>query len=81
GKGKVELVEIPTADETNDNIVAFWTPETLPEKGKPLEVKYRLHFTKDEEALHSLEQAYVMQTMRSTGDVKQSNLIRQPDGT
>ncbi|ANE74054.1 glucan biosynthesis protein G [Dickeya solani] len=81
GKGKVELVEIPTADETNDNIVAFWTPETLPEKGKPLEVKYRLHFTKDEEALHSSEQAYVMQTMRSTGDVKQSNLIRQADGT
>ena len=31
GKGKVELVEIPTADETNDNIVAFWTPDTLPE--------------------------------------------------
>lgn len=30
GKGKVELVEIPTADETNDNIVAFWTPDVLP---------------------------------------------------
>ncbi len=25
--------------------------------------------------------AYVMQTLRSTGDVKQSNLIRQPDGS
>ncbi len=25
GKGKVELVEIPTNDETNDNIVAYWT--------------------------------------------------------
>ncbi|MCZ5911237.1 glucan biosynthesis protein, partial [Escherichia coli] len=33
GKGKVELVEIPTADETNDNIVAFWTPDTLPDTG------------------------------------------------
>ncbi|ACS85369.1 periplasmic glucan biosynthesis protein MdoG [Musicola paradisiaca Ech703] len=81
GKGKVELVEIPTADETNDNIVAFWTPENLPEKGKPLEVKYRLHFSQDEEALHSPDQAYAIRTMRSTGDVKQSNLIRQPDGT
>ncbi|MFP1779007.1 glucan biosynthesis protein G [Lonsdalea quercina] len=81
GKGKVELVEIPTADETNDNIVSFWTPDTLPEKGKPLDVKYRLHFTTDEDALHSPDIAYVKQTMRSTGDVKQSNLIRQPDGT
>ncbi|MCX5926961.1 MAG: glucan biosynthesis protein, partial [Cyanobium sp. LacPavin_0920_WC12_MAG_63_22] len=26
GKGTVDLVEIPTADETNDNIVAFWNP-------------------------------------------------------
>jgi hypothetical protein len=27
------------------------------------------------------DSAYVVQTRRSTGDVKQSNLIRQPDGT
>lgn len=27
GKGRVELVEIPTRDETNDNIVAYWVPE------------------------------------------------------
>ncbi|KAA9001400.1 glucan biosynthesis protein G [Affinibrenneria salicis] len=81
GKGKVELVEIPTADETNDNIVAFWTPETLPEAGKPLELNYRLRFTRDEDALHSQDIAWVQQTRRSTGDVKQSNLIRQPDGT
>ncbi|MDX5627352.1 MULTISPECIES: glucan biosynthesis protein G [unclassified Brenneria] len=81
GKGKVELVEIPTADETNDNIVAFWTPDALPETGKPLEIKYRLRFTNDEEQLHSPDIAYVQQTRRSTGDVKQSNLIRQPDGS
>ena len=24
GEGRVELVEIPTSDETNDNIVAYW---------------------------------------------------------
>ncbi|ATA23581.1 glucan biosynthesis protein G [Brenneria goodwinii] len=81
GKGKVELVEIPTADETNDNIVAFWTPDVLPEAGKPLEMAYRLRFTSNEEQLHSPDIAYVQQTRRSTGDVKQSNLIRQPDGT
>ena len=27
GKGSVQLVEIPTADETFDNIVAFWNPD------------------------------------------------------
>lgn len=81
GKGKVELVEIPTPDETNDNIVAFWTPETQPQPGQPLEMKYRLHFTMDEPALHDPALAWVSQTRLSTGDVKQPNLIRQPDGT
>ncbi|MCF5722664.1 glucan biosynthesis protein G [Pseudomonas syringae] len=81
GKGTVNLVEIPTADETNDNIVAFWSPETLPEPGQPLDVAYRLHWTMDEKALHPADSAWVKQTLRSTGDVKQSNLIRQPDGS
>jgi Periplasmic glucans biosynthesis protein len=81
GKGSVDLVEIPTADETNDNIVAFWSPAELPEVGKPLEVGYRLHWTLDDAAFHSPDSAWVKQTLRSTGDVKQSNLIRQPDGS
>ena len=81
GKGSVDLVEIPTADETNDNIVAFWSPGTLPEPGKPFEFAYRLHWTLDEAALHPKDSAWVKQTLRSTGDVKQSNLIRQPDGS
>jgi len=81
GKGTVNLVEIPTADETNDNIVAFWSPAELPEVGKPLDVSYRLHWTMDEKSLHPSDSAWVKQTLRSTGDVKQSNLIRQPDGS
>ncbi len=81
GKGSVDLVEIPTADETNDNIVAFWSPEKLPEPGQPLDFAYRLHWTLDEANLHSPDSAWVKQTLRSTGDVKQSNLIRQPDGS
>ena len=31
GPGRVELVQIPTPDETNDNIVAYWVPERLPD--------------------------------------------------
>ncbi|MCO7503728.1 glucan biosynthesis protein G [Pseudomonas sp. SD17-1] len=81
GKGTVDLVEIPTADETNDNIVAFWSPEKLPEPGVASEFNYRLHWTIDESEFHSPNLGWVKQTLRSTGDVKQSNLIRQPDGS
>ena len=38
-------------------------------------------WTSNEDQLHSPETAWVKQTLRSTGDVKQSNLIRQPDGS
>lgn len=44
GKGSVQLVEIPTVDETFDNIVAFWNPETPPEPGSEMLVGYRLHW-------------------------------------
>jgi glucans biosynthesis protein len=44
GKGSVQLVEIPTADETFDNIVAFWNPESKPQPGQELLYAYRLHW-------------------------------------
>jgi glucans biosynthesis protein len=44
GPGRVELVQIPTPNETNDNIVAYWVPETLPAPGEPLDFAYRLHW-------------------------------------
>ena len=81
GKGTVDLVEIPTADETNDNIVAFWKPETLPAPGEPVNFNYRIHWTMDEKSIHSPDLGWVKQTLRSLGDVKQSNLVRQPDGS
>lgn len=81
GKGRIELVEIPTNDETNDNIVTYWTPETLPDPGVEMDFNYSITFTRDEESLHAKDSAWVMQTRRSTGDVKQANLVRQPDGT
>jgi glucans biosynthesis protein len=43
-KGEVVLVQLPTSDETNDNIVAFWTPrEKIPEK-QPLDFNYTIHY-------------------------------------
>jgi glucans biosynthesis protein len=44
GPGRVELVELNTPDETNDNIVAYWVPDQLPAKGQPLDIAYRLHW-------------------------------------
>ena len=81
GKGKVELVEIPTPDETNDNIVAFWTPDALPPKGTPLVANYTMHWTMDERALVPKDVAWVKQTLRSAGEILQANLIRHLDGS
>ncbi|QID18300.1 glucan biosynthesis protein D [Nitrogeniibacter mangrovi] len=44
GKGAIELVEIPTVDETFDNIVAFWHPQQAVEPGQELLFGYRLHW-------------------------------------
>lgn len=44
GPGSVELVEIPTPDETNDNIGAFWHPDKPPRAGDQLSFAYRLYW-------------------------------------
>ncbi|HTH45996.1 MAG TPA: glucan biosynthesis protein G [Candidatus Limnocylindria bacterium] len=47
GAGSVRLVELPTPDETNDNIVAFWVPAQLPAPGEPITFEYNLHWFMD----------------------------------
>lgn len=42
GEGTVELVEIPSDSEKNDNIVAFWVPSKPIEAGQKLRFDYRL---------------------------------------
>jgi glucans biosynthesis protein len=44
GRGSVRLVELPTPDETSDNVVAFWAPNKLPEPGTPIPFEYNLHW-------------------------------------
>jgi periplasmic glucans biosynthesis protein len=44
GAGAVQLVEIPTVDETFDNIVAFWNPATKPKAGDELLYSYRMYW-------------------------------------
>lgn len=44
GKGAVQLVEIPTSDETFDNIVAFWNPAEPVEPGREMTFRYRMYW-------------------------------------
>ncbi len=47
GEGRIELVEIPTKSDTNDNVVAFWVPNTTPEPGKMGAWSYALYWFDD----------------------------------
>jgi glucans biosynthesis protein len=44
GRGAIDLVEIPTVDETFDNIVAFWHPEKPLLPDQEYLFSYRLHW-------------------------------------
>jgi periplasmic glucans biosynthesis protein len=44
GNGAVMLVELPAADETFDNIVAFWNPSESVKRGNELHLHYKLHW-------------------------------------
>lgn len=77
GKGAVRLFEIPTNLEANDNIVAFWIPETKVKAGDTLEFAYRLRWGdlphEDRDAL-----AYVHETRAGEGGVSG---VEHTDGT
>ena len=47
GEGSVHLVEIPTDDETNDNIVAYWCPKDGLKKGTKARYHYKLSWLDD----------------------------------
>lgn len=47
GKGRVELVEIPSDSEANDNIVVFWRPEEGLKQGRRFSCSYRLSWPDD----------------------------------
>jgi glucans biosynthesis protein len=44
GPGMLQMLTLPTDDETNDNIVAYWVPAKAPQPGQPLDIAYRLHW-------------------------------------
>ena len=72
GAGRVELVQIPTPDETNDNIVAYWVPDKPLVVKQPFDFAYRLHWSMAGPT--PAGKGWVVQTRRGRGYVK------QPDG-
>ncbi len=45
GPGRVVLMEIPAANELDDNVVAMWEPATTPQPGDRVEFAYQQHWT------------------------------------
>ncbi|HUO54916.1 MAG TPA: glucan biosynthesis protein D [Rhodoblastus sp.] len=48
GKGAVQLIELPTDNETQDNVIALWVPEKPAGAGSRFDLSYRLHWLADE---------------------------------
>ncbi len=47
GPGSVDLIELPSPTEYNDNIVAFWHPKAPLEPGQSYTYKYKMHWCWD----------------------------------
>lgn len=47
GKGNLHLIEMPTPDETNDNVIVLWEPVPEPQPGTPFAFRYRLVWMPD----------------------------------
>ncbi|MGJ7462499.1 glucan biosynthesis protein [Halomonas sp. MA07-2] len=67
GAGRVQLVEIPSPDETHDNIVAYWVGDAPLRAGENRELRYRTHTFGAEPA--GLTPARVIRTRQGWGGV------------
>ena len=68
GEGAVQLVEIPTDDETHDNIVAYWQPKSSVAAGDSFKLDYKLYW-QDREPNVTDAQARVVATRRGRGGI------------
>ncbi|AEG94556.1 glucan biosynthesis protein G [Ramlibacter tataouinensis] len=72
GPGRVELFQLPTPDETHDNIVAYWVPARLPAPGEPLEFAYELAWQGDEQ--QRPPNGWAVQSRRGLGFVRPEDM-------
>jgi glucans biosynthesis protein len=74
GPGHVELVEIPSTREMNDNIVAYWQPREPIAAGQSRQFSYRLRFT-DEPLDDSLARVVATRVGQSVNDEGQRSFV------
>nr|WP_136249512.1 glucan biosynthesis protein G [Ningiella ruwaisensis] len=67
GEGRVELVEIPTDSETNDNIVTYWVPKQPLKAGESMAFNYVISTVHHNPS--SLQRAYVVRTANAWGAI------------
>lgn len=67
GRGEVQLVLIPTEDETFDNVVAYWVPQIETEKGAELRFEYDIEWRATDPLPESV--ATVVATRQGQGGV------------
>jgi periplasmic glucans biosynthesis protein len=78
GAGEVVLVEIPTNDETNDNVVAFWKPARKAAAGTSWKLDYRLYWVAQEPFLPT--SARVVATRLGRPGIPGQHAPRDPHG-
>ncbi len=96
GAGHIELVQIPTVDDTNDNIVAYWVPSAQITPKNPMSFAYDLLWTTDDPRTKEKEQAgrvestrvdsrveaeHTKDTVRFTIDFESTELAKLPADT
>lgn len=73
GPGRVELVQIPSPDETNDNIVTYWIPDAPLKERTPYTFEYRIQWQKENETRPP--SSWVTQSRRG------NSFVKHPDGS
>ena len=70
GPGRIELLQLPTPDETHDNIAAYWVPARLPAAGEPLDLAWEISWQGD--AQQRPPGGWAVQSRRGQGYSRQS---------
>lgn len=69
--GKLHLIEMPTNDETNDNVILAWEPQPTLEVGKTARFHYRLRWLRDPAA----SGLFTVRATRTGNPVQQPNQL------
>lgn len=76
GEGDVRLVELPTPNETEDNIVAFWVPAKMPPLDQPVRFDYKLHWFIEGNGGRTPPAGYAMATRIGRSATHEPELVR-----